>query len=147
MMTSKLTLSQLLSSLGDIPILTLALFFTLTFSIIVLTYIQFKKDTLDLRWLILDDISARPSIHKIGQMLALLVSTWGFVYQMLHNTFSDNYLLVYMGVWAGAGAVDKFLSNKSPTGTVTTQQIFTQTKETPNEETSVVQSATETSRP
>ena len=119
------TLGDLLGRLDKIPIMSLLLFVTMTAFIVILAYLQYKRDALDLRWLLLDDKSGRPSIHKIGQLLALMVSTWGFVYQMTHNTFTETYLTVYMGVWAGVGAVNKLLDNKQPAGTTTYESTST----------------------
>lgn len=123
------TLGKLLSRIEEIPVMELMLFITLTACVFLLVAIQMKKDKLDLRYLILDDNNRKPSIHKLGQVLALLVSTWGFVYEIEHGTFTETYLTVYMGIWAGAGAVNKYLDTKgqasaqSSSTTTTTSSI------------------------
>ncbi len=103
------TINSVIHDIGSLPIMELMLFVTLTFLIFLFFYLQTRKDSLDLRWLILDDTSARPSINKIGQGLALVVSTWGFIYQMTHDRFSEAYLTIYMGIWAGAGLAYKLV--------------------------------------
>jgi hypothetical protein len=77
----------------------------------VLIFAQFKKDSFDLRFLVVDDVTHKPSIHKAGQGVALVVSTWGFVYQMVNNRFTDTYLLVYM-CWAGIEAVNRMSASR-----------------------------------
>lgn len=107
------TMGSLLNRFDNLPIMEFMLFLTMTFMILILGYMQFKRDQLDLRWLILDDVTAKPSIHKIGQGLALLVSTWGFVKLVLANNLTETYFTIYMGVWAGSTALNKYLSNKA----------------------------------
>jgi hypothetical protein len=78
----------------------------------LLIRVQLKKDGLDLRWLILDDTTKQPSIHKIGQCLALSVSTWGFVVLTTKGLLTEFYFTGYMTIWAGAVAIDKLLTRK-----------------------------------
>ncbi len=78
----------------------------------ILLWAQHKKDSFDLRWLILDERTAKPSIHKIGQGAALIITSWGFVYQIVHSALSDLYLIVYMG-WAGIEVVNKLIVSRT----------------------------------
>lgn len=80
--------------------------------LIVLGLAQMKKDHFDLRWLVVDEKTHRPSIHKLGQGCALVVSTWGFVYLIINDRFTETYFLIYMG-WAGIEAVNQFIANRS----------------------------------
>ena len=105
-----MTLNQF--HIANIPIAVLLLLVSLTALLLVLTYIQIKNDSLDLRWLILDDSTGHPSIHKLGLLVSLVVSTWGFAYNVMHNTLSELYLTTYMGIWAGSTALNKYLSSK-----------------------------------
>lgn len=68
--------------------------------VVLLLLVQLRKDTYDLRYLILDTESKQPSIYKIGQLFALLVSTWGFVYLTLHDRLTEFYFTAYMSIWA-----------------------------------------------
>lgn len=106
-------MGTLITCIKDIPVMELMLLMTLVGMLLVLAYIQRKKDTLDLRWLILDDVTGKPSIHKIGQACALLVSTWGFVKLIINGNLSEMYFSIYMGVWAGSTALNKYLGRKS----------------------------------
>lgn len=81
--------------------------------LINLYYAQLKKDIFDLRFLIYDAGTKQPSLHSVGQLIALLVSSWGFVYLTLHDKLSEMYFMGYMSAWAAASAVNKFLDNKN----------------------------------
>jgi len=105
------TLGQLWAHPGDISIMQAVLVLVILAAIILLTFVQMKKDAIDLRWLILDE-KKRPSLHKISQVTALCISTWGFVTLTLHNQLTEYYFTGYMVVWSGSVALDKYLSNR-----------------------------------
>lgn len=92
--------------------------------ILVLFIAQRKQDSFDLRWLILDERTAKPSIHKIGQGAALVITSWGFVYQILHNALSDLYLIVYMS-WAGIEVINKMIVSRTGTSASSTSTSTT----------------------
>jgi len=119
--TPPTTLGHLLSDVGSLPLRELVLFGTLTTIILVLIYIQTCRDTLDLRWLILDDTTQRPSLNKIGQGLALIVSTWGFLVLVERNLLTEFYFTGYMTVWAGSTALSQYLASKSSSSTTHTE--------------------------
>ena len=72
----------------------------------LLVYIQNKKDSLDLRYLIFDD-KRKPSINKIGQLMSLLISSWAFVYLVLHDKITETYYTMYMGIYAATTVANK----------------------------------------
>jgi hypothetical protein len=78
-------------------------------AIITLVKIQRAPDTFDLRAVIADD-AGKPSVHKIGQLTALVLSTWQLVYLTIHNQMTVEYFGLYMGVWAAAQTADKWIS-------------------------------------
>lgn len=110
--TATTTLGQLMTNIESLPIMETLLFGTLTFLLLVLFYIQTRKDSLDLRYLILDSKTKKPSIHKIGQGLALVVSTWGFLVLIERNLLTEFYFTGYMVTWAGTSALNKWIDNK-----------------------------------
>lgn len=77
-------------------------------SILILLKLQRTKDKFDLRSVISDD-RGQPSIHKIGQLVALLLSTWMLIWLAVHSQMTEGYFGTYMGVWAAAQAADKWL--------------------------------------
>jgi len=50
---------------------------------------------------------------KFTRLGAWIVSTWGFVYLMLDNKFTEWYFTGYMAIWVGNAIVDKYLNNKN----------------------------------
>jgi len=108
-MDKQITLRDLLYSPGSIPVSQLLLFATITVFLILMVYLQTRKDHLDLRYLILDK-NKNPSIHKIGQMVALIVSTWGFVVLTSKGTLSEGYFFAYMATWSGSVALESYFS-------------------------------------
>lgn len=127
MSPSTYTISTIVTDIADIPVMELMLVLSLAACLLLLAVIQLKKDKFDLRYLIIDDTSKKPSIHKLGQALALLVSTWGFVYLIEHDKFSEGYLTIYMGVWAGSTAMNKWLDSKAQPTSSSTSTITSQT--------------------
>lgn len=72
-----------------------------------------ERKEFDLRYLIVNDKSKRPSLHKLGQLVALMISSWVFVYQTLHGTLTDFYAASYMGCWAAAGVANTYADRYS----------------------------------
>jgi hypothetical protein len=104
-------IEQLLSNLSKFPVMETILLTMLIVGFIILVYVQSKKDNFDLRWLISDD-GLKPSIHKIGQVTALTVSTWGFVALLEKNLLTETYFGAYMSIWMSSGLIDKFISKR-----------------------------------
>jgi hypothetical protein len=110
----ELTLGQILHHPMDIPMFPLVLFALAVMFVLIMIYMQLKHDPLDLRWLILDR-PHRPSLTKVAQIVALAVSTWGFVVLTLSNNLSETYFMAYMTVWSGSAALDAYF-NKGARG-------------------------------
>lgn len=47
---------------------------------------------------------------KFTRFGAWIVSTWGFVYMIIDDQFTEWYFLGYMTVWTGNAIVDKYLN-------------------------------------
>lgn len=78
---------------------------------IILYMIQAKRDNFDLRALISDD-KRQPSIHKLGQLTALVMSTWMLVYLAVHDRMTPEYFITYMGIWTAAQTADRWIGKK-----------------------------------
>lgn len=107
----ELTLRQVLHNPLDVPMIPFVLFAIALLFALTLAYVQLKRDPLDLRWLIMDR-PHRPSLPKIAQIVALAVSTWGFVVLTLSNNLSETYYIFYMGTWSGSAAIHAYLNKK-----------------------------------
>lgn len=106
---NELTLRQVLVHPLDMPMIPFVLAVISVMFIVVMAYLQMKHDPLDLRWLILDR-PHRPSATKIAQLIALIVSTWGFVVLTLSNALTETYFIGYMCAWSGSAALDAYFN-------------------------------------
>jgi hypothetical protein len=107
--TNEITLRTVLIHPLDLPIYPVVLLILTLLFIAIMAYMQLKQDPLDLRWLIMDR-PHRPSLTKIAQVVALAVSTWGFVVLTLSNNLSETYFMAYMTVWSGSAALDAYFN-------------------------------------
>lgn len=80
----------------------MALVFTL-----ILSRWQRCDDNFDLRDLIVDTVSGKVSLFKLGQLVALAVSTWALVYETRRGHLTEWLFGFYMVAWAGANIANK----------------------------------------
>lgn len=66
----------------------------------------------DLRDLFLDSKN-KVSLFKMGQVLALGLSSWGFVVLVTRDKLSEWYFFTYMATWAGMNIANKIVDMKS----------------------------------
>lgn len=50
--------------------------------------------------------------HKFMRFTAFVVSTWGFIYLIVDQRFSEWYFAGYMAAWTGNALLNKWLSTK-----------------------------------
>jgi hypothetical protein len=89
----------------------MSLVLAITVLMLILILWNFHKDCnnrLDLKDLISHD--GRISETKFMRMGAFVVSTWGFVYLILDERFSEWYFAGYMAAWTGNALLSKYLS-------------------------------------
>lgn len=106
---STITLRVFLESPLDVPLLQWALFIIVAACVFTGFYLQLKDDPVDLRWLILERQN-KPSLPKIAQIVALLVSTWGFVILVMKGQLTETYFMCYMTVWSGSAALETYFN-------------------------------------
>ena len=88
-----------------------------------------QTNTFDIKDLVCVD--GRVDERKFERFGAWVVSTWGFVFLILENRFSEWFFTGYMGVWVTSALISKYLdmsASKSTQSSQTTQT--TQTSET-----------------
>jgi hypothetical protein len=61
---------------------------------------------------LLDKDSVEPSLGRQGQYVALIVSTWGFMWLIIHDKMTEFFFTSYMLAWAGAQFGSIFLKIK-----------------------------------
>ena len=69
-----------------------------------------RDNTVDIKDLICSD--GRINEAKFMRFTAFVVSTWGFVYLIVDQRFSEWYFAGYMAAWAGNALVNKWLNRK-----------------------------------
>lgn len=77
-----------------------------------------KSNQIDLKDLICVD--GRVNEAKFMRFTAFVVSTWGFVYLIVDQRFSEWYFAGYMTAWAGNALVNKWLTMKQNSNPVST---------------------------
>lgn len=53
-----------------------------------------------LQQMLVDNVSGKVSIEKVGYTLALAIGSWGFVALTLHDKMTEGYFTAYLGVFA-----------------------------------------------
>ena len=74
-----------------------------------------KNNQIDLKDLVCKD--GRINEAKFMRFCTFVVSTWGFVYLIVDQRFSEWYFAGYMAAWTGNALVNKWLSIKEQTTT------------------------------
>lgn len=69
-----------------------------------------KNNSVDIKDLICVD--GRINEAKFMRFTAFVVSTWGFVYLIVDQRFSEWYFAGYMAAWAGNALINKWLNAK-----------------------------------
>lgn len=72
------------------------------------------SDDFDLRWSVVDNSTGRVSLFKVGQLIALLASTWVLVYQTRTDHLTDWLFLAYIATWSGVNVANKWVDSKAP---------------------------------
>lgn len=81
-------------------------------ALMILWNIQRDKDNqVDIKDLICVD--GKINETKFARFTAFVVSTWGFIYLVIDERFSEWYFAGYMAAWAGNALVSKYLSIRS----------------------------------
>ena len=92
-------------------IMYLILFLILIGAIILLWRITSDRTT-SLSFIDLIAIDGKLNERKITRFGAWIVSTWGFVYLIIDDKFTEWYFLGYMGAWVANALIGKALRDK-----------------------------------
>jgi hypothetical protein len=52
------------------------------------------------------------SLSKLGQLVAMVTSTWIMIFQTRAGTLTEAFLTAYLITWAGANALSKYTASK-----------------------------------
>jgi hypothetical protein len=104
----------ILEKIANVNMMGIGLVIGWSLVILLLVKAQSKCDNFDLRNLLLDN--GVVSLSKFAQITALMVSTWGFVYQTTHNGMTEFYFMGYMVCWSGSRLLMAYMQkDKAPT--------------------------------
>ena len=109
--------------LGLNGILALVVFFLV---FILYVWHRDSKSNIDLKDLICTN--NRIDEKKFVRFGAWIVSTWGFVYLIVEERFSEWYFAGYMAAWVGNALIDKYISNSKETKE---QELIVKQKDSP----------------
>jgi Na+/H+ antiporter NhaD/arsenite permease-like protein len=109
--------------LGLSGILALVVFFLI---FILYVWHRDSKSNIDLKELICTN--NRIDEKKFVRFGAWIVSTWGFVYLIVEERFSEWYFAGYMAAWVGNALIDKYISNSKETKE---QELIVKQKDSP----------------
>ena len=70
------------------------------------------KTHFDVRDLMVDHRTKILSLNKIGQLFALLVSTWIIIHETRLGRLTEFLFTGYMAVWSGSSLLSKYLDNR-----------------------------------
>jgi hypothetical protein len=70
-----------------------------------------KNNQIDLKDLVCTD--GQLDEKKFMRFTAFVVSTWGFIYLIVDQRFSEWYFTGYMALWAGNALLDKWITGKT----------------------------------
>ena len=87
---------------------------------------QRATDTFDMRKVIVDG-NGDVSLAKIGQMVALLVSTWVLIHETRAGKVSEWLFTGYMLAWAGANLISKVIDKRPDPAMMTSTVTATKT--------------------
>ena len=106
----KTTLAQL-GMLEAASGMVISLIIIVVLSLAFIWNIQRDRDnTVDIKDLICSD--GRINEAKFMRFTAFVVSTWGFIYLIVDQRFSEWYFAGYMAAWAGNALLNKWLTIK-----------------------------------
>lgn len=84
--------------------------------LVVLVRWHTEDSRFDLRHILIDGGTNRVSLHKLGQFVALIVSTIVLWYEMLHARLTEWLFAGYMFTWTGALLAKRWIDRPQPGG-------------------------------
>lgn len=92
--------------------MSIALVIMLVIAAAIIWNLQRDKDNqVDIKDLICSE--GRINERKFTRFAAWVVSTWGFVYLIVDQRFSEWYFAGYMAAWTGNALLEKYLDSRS----------------------------------
>ena len=80
-------------------------------ALIIWNFQRDKNNQVDIKDLICVD--GRINSNKFMRFTAFVVSTWGFIYLIVDQRFSEWYFAGYMATWTGSALLSKWIDSKN----------------------------------
>ena len=80
-------------------------------ALIIWNFQRDKNNQVDIKDLICTD--GRINSNKFMRFTAFVVSTWGFIYLIVDQRFSEWYFAGYMATWTGSALLSKWIDSKN----------------------------------
>jgi uncharacterized Tic20 family protein len=92
--------------------MNLVIFLTVLVGVLIIWNFQRDKNNqVDIKDLICVD--GRINSNKFMRFTAFVVSTWGFIYLIVDQRFSEWYFAGYMATWTGSALLSKWIDSKN----------------------------------
>jgi hypothetical protein len=91
--------------------------------LIILVVWHKDESRFDLKEIIVDTETNTVSLYKLGQVLALLISTWVLIHETRNGRLNEYLFSLYMFAWAGANSLNKYIDNKGKSETNKTESF------------------------
>jgi hypothetical protein len=85
---------------------------------------QKGENPFDFKEMFYDPDTKLTSLTRFGNFVALCISSWGFIYLVVHNQLTEFYFTGYMTVWASVNLISKGIAavtSKKTDGTTSTK--------------------------
>lgn len=80
-------------------------------ALVIWNFQRDKNNQVDIKDLICTD--GKLNEHKFMRFTAFVVSTWGFIYLIVDQRFSEWYFAGYMTAWTGSALINKWIESKN----------------------------------
>ena len=109
-MTAQEIISLIHEHLDTVVLMLAALCLTL-----VLISWHKTDDAFDMRQLLVDTATGKVSLFKVGQLVALLTSTWAFIHETRMGHLTEWLFTAYIIAWGGMNIANKMVANRNST--------------------------------
>jgi len=84
--------------------------------LIIWNFQRDRNNKVDIKDLICTD--GRINSNKFMRFTAFVVSTWGFIYLIVDQRFSEWYFAGYMATWTGSALLSKWIDSRNGTASI-----------------------------
>lgn len=109
----------------DLDLPALVLIFLLLWFLYIFAKIQRSDNGFDMKQM-LCDADGKPSLTRLGNMVAIGISSWAVMFHVIHTNgkLDSTFLIGYLAVYAGAQTANKFFESRSQSNTNTDRVSF-----------------------